>query len=119
MEINIVDNDRPGTLAFAKRGQLVSETTKKVDIEVVRTNGTDGVAVGHWKTVPDPTGGVKHPTPMLGKITFQHGEVSSSNHTHFIIVLNVCLPPRTPNSFTSPYSKTIIRTRRRKPLTLS
>lgn len=57
---------------------LVSETTRQVDVEVVRTNGADGIVSVKWKTVPDPMGGVKHPTGMVGKLTFQHGEVSQN-----------------------------------------
>ncbi len=53
----------------------MSETTRNVDVEVSRTNGADGVVAVNWSSIPDPTGGVKHPTAMVGKLTFQHGEV--------------------------------------------
>lgn len=78
MEITIVDDDKPGTIAFARRGMLVSETTRDVGIDVSRTGGCDGIVSVKWKTIPDVKGGVKHPNVILGKLTFQHGEVTQT-----------------------------------------
>jgi len=63
-------------LTFTQHAMLVIDTANETEITIERHDGTDGIVSCKYRTKPDTKNPVKHPDPIEGEITFNHGEVT-------------------------------------------
>jgi len=65
----------PGQIGFAKRVNLVKETSATFPLEMIRTGGTDGEIEVKWRTI---VGKIQPPDDFKsfgGSLKFSNGEV--------------------------------------------
>lgn len=87
--VTIVDDDVPGTLAFAQTAALIPETSSPVSLTVSRTNGSKGaVSVNYATTAGSATAGSDY-TTSAGTLDWADGD--SSNRTIDVPILDDAL----------------------------
>ena len=79
--ITIINDDEPGVLVFSEEAYTVNEKDEKIEITVLRKNGSDGTVTCKYKTQDhsDKSAVAGHDYEQTeGTLVFDHGEISKS-----------------------------------------
>lgn len=76
-EVTIEDDDNPGTFAFKRHCEIVTENTL-AKIPVIRSEGSDGLIIINWNAKGGNATPDKDFYPTSGSIEFKHGEIEKN-----------------------------------------
>lgn len=74
-EVTIIDDDNPGVFSFGAAAYTVAENVGTVELEIVRSEGSDGSVVVTYASKDGSAIATRDYKPVTGTIEFAHGEL--------------------------------------------